>query len=189
MLSADPEALFARHSIELLAHALNESRDTLPIPSEPARAALFPRARRLISLKVGDATLTPDRIAAELHVSTRALDRIFAERNEVVVRRVYDERSGRPQSTSRARVTDRSRKSPLPAGSTSARTSVASSLDACRSMRLDGGSSRVTGRLRRDDPIRDLRVDPFRAEMLPRQSSRTIAYWKERRQRSGDSIS
>ena len=48
MLSPDPEALFARHSIELLAPALNESMLALPIPSEPAHAALFLRACRLI---------------------------------------------------------------------------------------------------------------------------------------------
>jgi AraC-like DNA-binding protein len=92
VLSPDAEALFARHSIELLAQALNERRDALPIPSEAARAALFLRACRLISLQFGDPTLTPDRIAAKLHVSTRTLNRIFAERNETVMRRVYDER-------------------------------------------------------------------------------------------------
>ena len=94
MLSPDAEALFARHSIELLAQALNERRDALPIPSEAVRTALFLRACRLISLHLSDPTLTPDRIAAKLHVSTRTLNRIFAERNETVMQRVYDERVG-----------------------------------------------------------------------------------------------
>jgi AraC-like DNA-binding protein len=91
-LSPDTEALFTRHSIELLAQALNERRDPQPIPSEAGRAALFLRACRLISLEFGDPTLTPGRIASKLHVSARTLDRIFAERNETVMRRVYDER-------------------------------------------------------------------------------------------------
>ena len=91
-LSPDAETLFARHSIELLAQALNERRDPKPIPSEAGRAALFLRACRLIALEFGDPTLTPDRIASKLPVSARTLDRIFAERNETVMRRVYDER-------------------------------------------------------------------------------------------------
>ena len=91
-LSPDAEALFARHSIELLAQALNERRDPQPIPSEAGRAASFLRACRLISLEFGDPTVTPDRIASKMHVSARTLDRIFAERGETVMRRVYDER-------------------------------------------------------------------------------------------------
>jgi AraC family transcriptional regulator, positive regulator of tynA and feaB len=91
-LSPDAETLFARHSIELLAQALNERRDTPRLPSEAGRAAIFLRACRLISLEFSDPALTPLRIASKLHVSTRTLDRIFAERNETVMRRVYDER-------------------------------------------------------------------------------------------------
>ena len=91
-LSPDAEALFARHSVELLAEALNERRDPQLIPSEAGRAALFLRACRLISLEFGDPTLTRDRIASTLHVSARTLDRIFADRNETIMRRVYDER-------------------------------------------------------------------------------------------------
>ncbi|HEV2097993.1 MAG TPA: helix-turn-helix domain-containing protein, partial [Stellaceae bacterium] len=91
-LSPDAETLFARHSVELLAQALNDHQDPSPMPSEAARAALFLRGCRLISLEFGDPRLTPARIAAKLRVSARTLDRIFAERNETVMRRVYDER-------------------------------------------------------------------------------------------------
>jgi AraC family transcriptional regulator, positive regulator of tynA and feaB len=91
-LSPDAQTLFVRHSIELLAQALDERGDTPPMPSEAGRAALFLRACRLISLEFSDPTLTPDRIASKLYVSTRTLDRIFSERNETVMRHVYDER-------------------------------------------------------------------------------------------------
>jgi len=91
-LSPDAEALFARHSVELLTQALNERRYPKLIPSEAGRAALFLRACRLISLEFGDPTLTRDRIASKLHVSARTLDRIFASHNETIMRRIYDER-------------------------------------------------------------------------------------------------
>jgi AraC-like DNA-binding protein len=91
-LSPDAESLSARHSVELLALALNERPDTQPIPSEAGRAALFLRACRVISLEFADPALTPDRIAAKLRVSARTLDRIFAERGETIMRRVYDQR-------------------------------------------------------------------------------------------------
>jgi AraC family transcriptional activator of tynA and feaB len=92
VLSPDAGGLFAHHSLELLAQALNERQNLPPIPSDVGRAALFLRACRLISLEFGDPTLTRDRIASKLHVSMRTLDRIFAERRETIMRRVYDER-------------------------------------------------------------------------------------------------
>jgi len=91
-LSPDAETLFAQHSVELLAHALNERRDTPAPPPEAARAALFLRACRLISLEFGDPSLAPHQIASKLHVSTRTLERIFAQHNDAIMRHVYDER-------------------------------------------------------------------------------------------------
>ena len=91
-LSPAAATLFARHSIELLAQALDERGHLQPTPSDAWRAALFLRACRLIACEFGDPMLTPDRIASKLRVSTRTLDRTFAGHNETVMRRVYDER-------------------------------------------------------------------------------------------------
>jgi len=94
-LSPDAETLFARHSVELLAQALNERRDTpatLATPPEATRMALFLRACRMISLELSDPSLAPHRIASKLRVSTRTLERIFAEHNDTVMRHLYDER-------------------------------------------------------------------------------------------------
>ena len=84
--------LFARHSIELLAQAVEESHCDYPTSSTAWRAAMFLRACRLIALKSGDPNLTPDRIARNLHVSPRTLARVFADHNETVMRRVFRER-------------------------------------------------------------------------------------------------
>jgi AraC family transcriptional activator of tynA and feaB len=84
--------LFARHSVELLAQALEEARCSRPTPSEALRAAMFARACHLIALRFGDPKLTPDQIARDLHVSTRTLARIFAFYDETVMQRVFDER-------------------------------------------------------------------------------------------------
>nr|WP_294501711.1 helix-turn-helix domain-containing protein [uncultured Rhodopila sp.] len=91
-LSLDAEAMFVRHSVELLAQALNERQDQQPKRFEAERAALFMRACRLIALEFGDPSLTRDRIASKLRVSSRTLDRVFAERGETIMRRIYDER-------------------------------------------------------------------------------------------------
>jgi AraC-like DNA-binding protein len=56
---------------------------------------VFQAACRSIALEFGDPALTPDRIASRLHVSTRTLARIFAEHDETIMRRMYDERVGR----------------------------------------------------------------------------------------------
>jgi len=84
--------LFAQHSIDLLAQALEEQGNPRPTPSEAWRAGVFLRACRLIALEFGDSALTPDRIASGLHVSTRTLARIFSDHGETVMRRIYDER-------------------------------------------------------------------------------------------------
>jgi AraC-like DNA-binding protein len=92
-----PEAavLFEEHATELLTQALRESWAEQPEPSQALREGLFVRARRLIKLRFGDPDLGPEALARELGVSTRLLQRIFAERGETVMKRVFAERIGR----------------------------------------------------------------------------------------------
>jgi AraC family transcriptional activator of tynA and feaB len=91
-LSSTAATLFARHSIDLLAQLLEEARLPRPASSEASRAAVFLGACEAIALKFGDPELTPDQIAHHVNVSTRTLERIFAARNETIMRRLLDER-------------------------------------------------------------------------------------------------
>jgi AraC family transcriptional activator of tynA and feaB len=90
-LSADAAATFAAHSVELLALALGE-RPSEPLPAQALREALFVRAVRLIALRFAEPALTPDRIAGSLGVSTRLLQKVFAERGATVTERVWERR-------------------------------------------------------------------------------------------------
>lgn len=94
---ATPEAaaLFEEHAVELLAQALRESWAEQPQPSAAWREAIFVRACRLIRLRHGDPRLAPQRLARELGISTRLLQRIFAERGETVMKRIFAERTAR----------------------------------------------------------------------------------------------
>lgn len=94
-LSPAATTLFAQHSIDLLAQALEERDHPRPRPTEALRAAIFQAACRSIALEFGDPTLTPARIALKLHVSTRTLARIFSEHDETIMRRLYNERVDR----------------------------------------------------------------------------------------------
>jgi AraC family transcriptional regulator, positive regulator of tynA and feaB len=85
-------AIIAGHAVELLAQALGESRSSEPAPSNAWREALFVRACRMIGLRFGDPDLAPDRIARELGISTRLLQRVLAERDKTVMRHVLEER-------------------------------------------------------------------------------------------------
>ena len=91
-LSPAAGALFARHSVELLAQLLEEAHCDQPTPSNAVRAAIFQNACHVITLKFGDPSLATVQIAQELKVSTRTLARIFAANNETVMRRLFDER-------------------------------------------------------------------------------------------------
>jgi AraC family transcriptional activator of tynA and feaB len=91
-LSPAAAAMMADHTVELLARILGESQPGALPPSSAWRAALYVRACRIIGLCFGDSHLTPDRIARELGVSTRLLQRTFADRNETVMRRLWEER-------------------------------------------------------------------------------------------------
>jgi AraC-like DNA-binding protein len=92
-LSRDAAELFAQHSIELLSGALAGSRSNEPGSSNALREALFVRACRLIRFKLRDPQLTAGQIAQQLGISTRLLQRIFAERGKTVMRHVLTERT------------------------------------------------------------------------------------------------
>jgi AraC family transcriptional activator of tynA and feaB len=84
--------MFAAHSVELLALALGERPSSEPLPAQALREAVFVRAERLIALRFAESALTPDRLAGSLGLSTRLLQKIFAERGTTVMERVWDRR-------------------------------------------------------------------------------------------------
>ena len=84
--------LFARHSLDLLAHLLDESHQDNRTAAEASHDAMFVSACHVIALRCGEPDLTPDEIARDIGVSSRTLARVFAARNETVMRRVFDER-------------------------------------------------------------------------------------------------
>jgi AraC-like DNA-binding protein len=94
-LSPDAATMFSQHLIDLLVEAFADPGPDQPVPSKAWRAAMFARACRLISLKLGDPDLRPDQIAEELGISTRTLHRIFAEHDETVMQHLLEERVGR----------------------------------------------------------------------------------------------
>jgi AraC-like DNA-binding protein len=94
-VTAEAATLFEEHAVELLAQALRESWAEQLEPSQAWREGLFVRACRLIKLRFGDPDLAPEALARELGVSTRLLQRIFAEREETVMKRVFAERIAR----------------------------------------------------------------------------------------------
>lgn len=95
-------ALFEDHAAELLAQTLRESWAGAVQPSEAWREATFVHACRLIRLRCGVQGLTPEPLARELGISTRLLQRIFAERGEAVMKRIFTERIARAAQLLRA---------------------------------------------------------------------------------------
>jgi AraC family transcriptional regulator, positive regulator of tynA and feaB len=91
-LSSSAASMFARHSLDLLAQLLDESHRAHVRPSVAWRAAIFVRACEVIALRFADPDLTPDALARELGVSSRTLARVFADNNETIMRRVFNER-------------------------------------------------------------------------------------------------
>jgi AraC-like DNA-binding protein len=94
-MTPEGAALFEGHAVELLAQALRESWAEETRPSEAWREALFMQACRLIRLRYGDPGLGAEPLARELGISTRLLQRIFAQRGETVMRRIFAERIAR----------------------------------------------------------------------------------------------
>jgi AraC-like DNA-binding protein len=78
--------------VELLTQLLDESQRYERTPSAGAGEAMFVSACRTIALRFAEPDLTPAAVARELGVSSRTLARVFAGRNETVMRRVLDER-------------------------------------------------------------------------------------------------
>jgi AraC family transcriptional regulator, positive regulator of tynA and feaB len=91
-LSPAAAALFARHSVDLLTQIVDESCSHGLTPTIATRAAMFATACQVIAIKFEEPDLTPTDIARDIGVSSRTLARIFAEHNETVMRRVFDER-------------------------------------------------------------------------------------------------
>jgi AraC family transcriptional regulator, positive regulator of tynA and feaB len=91
-LSPAAATMFAQHVVELTAQAIEEAPGSQPTPSKAWRDALFVRANQLIALRFGEPALTPECIARSLGVSTRLLQRIFAEHDATVMARVWEER-------------------------------------------------------------------------------------------------
>jgi AraC-like DNA-binding protein len=88
--------MFAEHTIDLVTQAIAEIQSGgAPPPPDAWHAAMFLRACRMIAREFGDPDLRPLRIARALHISTRTLDRIFAEQGESVMQRIFEERVGR----------------------------------------------------------------------------------------------
>lgn len=111
-LSPSAAVRFARHSVELLAQALQEAPGISRRPRMPGALAPTFRACQVIALRFCQPALTPDLFARDMRISTRTLARMFAERGETVTRRVLTERVRRaakllasPRAASRS-VTD-----------------------------------------------------------------------------------
>ena len=98
-MTADDSAIFIRHALDLLAHALSGAQAGAPLRVHALREALFVRACRLIELRSGDPELAPHQIADAIGLSTRLLHRIFAEHGETVMKsclRATGQASGKP---------------------------------------------------------------------------------------------
>jgi AraC-like DNA-binding protein len=93
-LSPAAAAMVAAHAAELLAEAVGEAVAAQPAAPAARRDALFVQACRAIDLACGHPRLSPERIAGALGVSSRHLQKIFAERGETVMGRVYRTRVG-----------------------------------------------------------------------------------------------
>jgi AraC family transcriptional regulator, positive regulator of tynA and feaB len=91
-LSPDAAMLFARHSLDLLVQLLDEAHRDGRTAAETVRAAVFVAADRVITRRFGEPNLTPARIARDIGVSSRTLERAFAAHGETVMRRVFNER-------------------------------------------------------------------------------------------------
>src|SRR5262249_49908181 len=101
-LPAETAEVFSGHAAELMTQALSESWAEKPVPLKAWREAIFVRACRLITLQSADPHLTPNKIAHTIGVSTRLLQRIFAERGQTVMKRVFDDRVNRSAKLLRA---------------------------------------------------------------------------------------
>ena len=84
---------------------------------------MFLGACQVIALKFGDPNLTPGRIAQDMNVSTRTLARVFAVKNETIMRAYSMNACARRHTSSprQRRLTGQLPNSPLPVGLTTSR--------------------------------------------------------------------
>jgi AraC-like DNA-binding protein len=99
-LSPEAARLAVRHLHDLIALALGPTRDAAEIASKRGlraarRTELYARACRLIALSLDDPQLAPGAVAHRLGVSLRLLQKVFAERGETVMTRLWSERISR----------------------------------------------------------------------------------------------
>jgi AraC-like DNA-binding protein len=106
--------LVVNHIHDLIALALGATRDAVEVAKtrglRAARCAdLYARAGRLIALRFDEPDLASGEIAHGLGVSLRLLQKVFAERGETVMGRLWEERVNRAaQLLSAPEATDRS---------------------------------------------------------------------------------
>lgn len=91
-LPRSASAMFSQHLLELLSEAFAGAQPHDRVPTKEWQAVMFVHACRVIALKIGDAALRPNLIAAQLGISTRTLNRIFASHGETVMQHVLKER-------------------------------------------------------------------------------------------------
>ena len=92
--------LAVSHVHDLITLAIGATRDAAEIAKARGlraarRADLYARAERLIMLRFDDPDLTSGEMAHRLRVSPRHLQKIFAERGETLMTRLWDERVNR----------------------------------------------------------------------------------------------
>ncbi|MFI0849329.1 helix-turn-helix domain-containing protein [Mesorhizobium sp. IMUNJ 23232] len=99
-ISAESSRLAVSHVHDLIALALGATRDAAEIAKArglPAarQADLYARALRLIALRSDEPDLAPAEMAQQLKVSLRLLQKLFAERGETIMNRLWEERVNR----------------------------------------------------------------------------------------------
>lgn len=100
LASAAFRRLAVSHIHDLIGLAIGATRDAAEIAKRRGlraarRAELYARANRLIALRSDESDLAPSEMAHRLKVSTSLLQKIFAERGETVMTRLWDERVNR----------------------------------------------------------------------------------------------
>jgi AraC-like DNA-binding protein len=99
-LSAEACRLAISHIHDLIALAIGATRDTAEIAKgrglrAARRTALYARARRFMALRCSEPDLAPREMARLLGISLRLLQKVFAERGDTVMGRLWDERATR----------------------------------------------------------------------------------------------
>jgi AraC-like DNA-binding protein len=91
-LDVEAATTFATHSVELLALALGTSTSRELRSAQALQEALFIRAGQLIALRFAEPNLSSAHIASSLGVSTRLLQKIFAEHGTTLMGRLRETR-------------------------------------------------------------------------------------------------